>query len=911
LAEVRAGRTITVLVHGPSGVGKSALVHHFLECLATQESQTVVLAGRCYERESVPFKALDGLVDALSRFWRRLPRAQAEALLPRDVGPLVRVFPVLLRVEAVADAPRRGPDSPNPHELRRRAFAALREILARVGDRRPLVVHLDDLQWGDMDSAWMLADLLRPPEPPRLLLLASFRSEDRQTSPFLATFLQTPKSGSDAAWRELSVAVLRHAEACDLAGRLLGSDSAAQAAEAVARESGGNPFFIEHLVQAIRAGEPDVTLDKLIWRRVSGLPPGQRRLLEVVAVAGRPLHRAAAVEAAAVGHEGRKSLIELEAARLLRGGPAEQQEVETYHDRVRETVVANLEPAALAEHHHRLAVALETWGKADPEVLAVHCHRAGELVRAGRYYAAAAEQAAKALAFDRAAHLYALALQVSRPTVEEASRLRGRRGEALANAGRGAEAAAVYLEARAGATPATARDLQRRAADQLLRSGRMDEGLNALNEVLQNAGLHLPKTPWRALLTLLICRALKWWHGTRFLERQAGDIPAAELVRLDVCWSAGMVLTMVDTIRGHAFLARHNLLALRAGEPYHVALAQATEAAYLATSGGKAEARAESMLQVAAALVERVGRPYARAVLALMGGVVAMLTGQWRKAGTLTERAADIFRRECTGVAWELSATYHFRFTALQYLGDWNRCATELWPLLREAREHGDLFTATNLLIHSATLHLAADDLGAARLALVDAIKQWPCQGFYLQHYHALTIEAQTALYAGDAVGAWKLVGERWAALRRSYLLRVQYIRMTLLHLRARCAVAAAASSDGRPREQLLNSAERDGRALEREAAPWAGALAQVVRAAAAANRQRLPQALDLLEIAVRGLEAADMLLHAAAARRCRGQLLGGEQGRELVRAADAFMATQGISNPVRLTAMLAPGFPA
>ena len=72
--------------------------------------------------------------------------------------------------------------------------------------------------------------------------------------------------------------------------------------------------------------------------------------------------------------------------------------------------MAHLSPAILKAHHSRLALALEASGRSDPEVLAVHFQGAGEPERAAGYFAAAAARAAEALAFDRAAKLYRLAL---------------------------------------------------------------------------------------------------------------------------------------------------------------------------------------------------------------------------------------------------------------------------------------------------------------------------------------------------------------------------------------------------------------------------------------------------------------------------------------------------------------------
>ena len=205
----RQGQTVTVYVHGDSGVGKTSLVRHFLDDLRVNESDAVILEGRCYERESVPYKALDGVIDSLTKYLMALPVAKAEASMPRDVHALARLFPVMLQVDSVFNAPQREQEIPDPFTLRRRAFAALRELLGRISDRQPLVLYIDDLQWSDADSTTLLGEILRPPDPPPLLLVASFRSEDIEAKPFLKTLLNS--TGTDSR-RELRVATLNKEE---------------------------------------------------------------------------------------------------------------------------------------------------------------------------------------------------------------------------------------------------------------------------------------------------------------------------------------------------------------------------------------------------------------------------------------------------------------------------------------------------------------------------------------------------------------------------------------------------------------------------------------------------------------------------------------------------------------------------
>src|SRR4029078_7887457 len=122
-------------------------------------------------------------------------------------------------------------------------------------------------------------------------------------------------------------------------------------------------------------------------------------------------------------------------------------------------------------------------------------------------------------------------------------------GDALASAGRGHEAARAYQEAVAGASAAEALSVQRRAAEQLLRSGYIDEGLEAIARVLQAVGMRLAPSPHRALISLLWRRLLVRVRGLSFTERDASQVAAEELALIDITWSVAIGLAMVDTIR--------------------------------------------------------------------------------------------------------------------------------------------------------------------------------------------------------------------------------------------------------------------------------------------------------------------------------------------------------------------------
>jgi hypothetical protein len=289
--------------------------------------------------------------------------------------------------------------------------------------------------------------------------------------------------------------------------------------------------------------------------------------------------------------------------------------------------------------------------------------------------------------------------------------------------------------------------------------------------------------------------------------------------------------------------------------------------------------------------------------------MATFLEGRWREARDLLERAEGILRERCTGVAWELATAHLMWSVSLFFLGELGELSQRLPTLLKQAEGRGDLYEATELRIRiSHAGLLAADEPEEARRGVREAITSWSSREFYLQHWWSLIAETEISLYSRRGAEAWNLVTEQWPALRRSMLLRVQYILIESLHHRAQSALAVAADSRNSDRRALLQAAERDAARIESERMPWGNPLAWLIRASVASIRGKVEDAVARLASAETEFEAAGMALHTAAARRRRGELIGGDQGKSLIEAADTWMTGQQIKDPSRMTAMLAPG---
>lgn len=914
--------TVVLLVHGESGVGKTTLVERFVERVRSAFG-AAVFAGRCDERESVPYKAVDGVIDTICRRLGVLPADELAERLPPDVGLLGLVFPVMKRLEAVAEAPRPEAVELDPHDLRRRVFATLRELLVRLARREPLVLVIDDLQWADADSLALLDEVLAGPDAPRLCLIATMRDiEGGEVGSHKVKELAALLPGDV---RQLAVESLPPEDARALVDLLAGEAGKLSPAshaidrEAIAREAAGHPMFIHELIRGRElGGARPVRLEDALWARIARLDDEARDVLEVIAVGGAPVTQETAARALAteIGPFAQQ-VARLRAAHLVKtSGSRRTDWIEPYHDRVRNAVLANLEPGERGRWHQRLAVALEASSQTQAEALATHWRGAGDPGKAAIYAARAAEDAATALAFDRAARLYRLAVELrgevgpdATPADRaEALRLSTRLGDALTNAGRGVEAAAAYLAAAAVASPVDALDLRRRAADQLLRSGHIDDGLEVIRSVLNSVDLELPRSPRAALVRLVTRRAQVRLRGLGFTARAEADVPADALRRIDVCWSVAAGLGLVDNARGSYFQTRGLLYALAAGEPSRIARALAAEAAFAATGGSHSAERSEKLLAAAERIAREVEDPYVLAWAAGAQGLVAALEGRWETALDRCSAGIAIFERHCVGVAWELAIMSWFSLMSLAYLGRIEELGRRVARQLVEAEGHGDLHAEIGCSTGVNNLAwLAADDPDQAARRGEHALSRWSHTTFHNQHWWNALGQTQILLYRGDGPAALRRITAAWPGLRSSLLLTVQLTRIEATHLRGRAALLSALGEKDGARKKLLAAAARDAHTVAAEKNRWSTPLARLLEAGIAAARGDATRAAALLAEAIPGLDAAGLALYAAAARARAARLADDSAG---TAAALAWFAEHGVVRPARMLQMLAPGFP-
>jgi serine/threonine protein kinase len=914
------GAPVITEIQGASGIGKTALAHHFA-ALAEHHAGALVLKSRCYEREMVPFKAVDAIIDELSE---ELGRASepGPGRLPEDAGCALRVFPVLGRVRAfaIADAPPPGLDA---HKIRERGFAALVREIEWLAGSRPLLLLIDDVQWGDADSAHFLAVLLTLATSLRLMLVLTHRPRTDAGS-FLQQALDERLSAADVAVRRefFELPVMSLDETRCLADSMLGPADRA-VSDRLLQESGGLPLFVCELASRSARGTNDGTapsITSVLEERIQRLQPRARALLEVLAVASRPLERRLALEAAQVPLEDSATVHALNVGRLATTnvGPSGAR-LEPYHDRIREGILERLPKERLAALHGELADTLERNGETEPEWLLVHYLGAGRRELAERSAREAAARADRGLAFDRAAALYRQVLELA-PEATDRWELAEKMGIALANAGRSGLAAEAFDQAiqwhtavRA-AVPATLLRLRNRAAEHYLQSARADQGIAVIKSLLKEQGFEYPSSNLRASLTVLANRLRFIARGFEFRRSAASN--AALDASLESLWIASKSLVFVNPVAAPLF---SGMLALKAFDHGH-ARYFACALSLVASQDAMMEVdylyrRADRLSEVAQRIAKESGSPYELGYYHLARASIDWFHGRFGEAADNSDAAFQLFSSIGWSASYEIGVAHLWGLHSLAMIGDLRRLALRANQVRREALERGDIFCERSAVLGQCGLSRLASDEPELLLERAHAVMQQALPQFAVHNYHFLITRAQASFYLGQAQRAWQYVVDAWPGVASAFFDKIACVRDELLQLRAHAAIAAAETltrrdtlpgPHGKPlnRAGLLKLASRDADTIAGHRLPQCVPFAALIRAALARVTGDRATARQELTRAATGFDAAKMAHYREVSRYCRDRL---ERSDPDAAAPPAWFAEQGVVRPQRFVKALAP----
>ena len=387
-----------VLVTAPSGMGKSRLRQEMVRRLRARGEPIEVWVGHA---DPLGAGAAFGLLSRAVRHALGIAEGDPPAARQRRIRARTGALPEADRVAAflaeLTGAPLADDAAPQLRAARRdpvlmgdQLRRAAEDLLRSACAAGPVVLVLEDLQWGDLPSVTFVDAALRNLAHLPLLVLALARPEVHGLFPQL---------WAARPLHELRLGGLPRRGAERLVRQALGATVSDDRVQALLDRAEGNAFYLEELIRAVAEGQ-DAALPESVLAmtqaRLEGLSPEARRVLRAASVFGLTFS-AAGVEALLGGAPAGDLLAELVQREVLvrRAAVEGAGEVEHgfRHALVREAAYAMLTESDRALGHQLAGAWLEQTGHGDAMMLAEHFERGGEPARAAGWYRRAAEEA--------------------------------------------------------------------------------------------------------------------------------------------------------------------------------------------------------------------------------------------------------------------------------------------------------------------------------------------------------------------------------------------------------------------------------------------------------------------------------------------------------------------------------------
>jgi DNA-binding SARP family transcriptional activator len=415
-----AGRMSLLLIAGEPGIGKSRLAD---EASALAQGRGArILWGRCWEAGGAP--AYWPWVQALRTYIRNGDEDRIRSELEPYAADVAQMLPELS--ELFPDLPP--PPSLDPEGARFRLFDSTSSFIRDAASAQPIVLVLDDLHAADKPSLLLLEFLVRSLREARLVVVGVYRDTEPRTEKLTTAVAEVRR---EPVTRTVRLGGLDVGEVARVIELIAGAAPRDELANAIHRETEGNPLFVGELVRLLASEgrlQEAVTrsaalsipqgVREVIEHRLGRLSDDCKRLLSVASVLGREFQLETLARIAERPlPDVLAPLDEALVARVVGDLPVGRGGLRFSHALIRDSLYGDLGTTERLRLHRRALDALEELYGRGPEPhlaeLAYHAFEAapaGDVDEAVIYARRAAEQAAGLLAYEEATRLYEMAL---------------------------------------------------------------------------------------------------------------------------------------------------------------------------------------------------------------------------------------------------------------------------------------------------------------------------------------------------------------------------------------------------------------------------------------------------------------------------------------------------------------------
>jgi ABC-type oligopeptide transport system substrate-binding subunit/tRNA A-37 threonylcarbamoyl transferase component Bud32/tetratricopeptide (TPR) repeat protein len=422
-----------LLITGEAGIGKTRLVRELVTQAEVSGGQAFI--GTSYEEGGMPY----GPFRQIIRGVLRTPGDDRFDLAEFVVADLLTLVPELR--PRYPDVPENPPLDPQAEQ--QRLFDNLMIFYSALSDRTPLLLILEDVQWADSGTLFLLRHLARHTRHQRMLIVATYREVEPDEAPrFHEVLLDLDR---ERLATRLNLPRLGREETGELLAILFAEEMTPEFLDGIYRETEGNPFFIEEVCKALvesgrvyyedgrwhrpesiaELGIPQ-TVRVAIQSRVAKLPTDAQESLRLAAVLGREFDLDTLAQASELDQDTLLEALEsAERAQLIEEVSADRGGTFAFvHRLIPTTLVEGLRILQRRRLHRQAADAIEMLHPDNFEALAYHYGGADNPDKATDYLLRAGDRARALYAHQEAIANYerALALLKEKGDHENAAR---------------------------------------------------------------------------------------------------------------------------------------------------------------------------------------------------------------------------------------------------------------------------------------------------------------------------------------------------------------------------------------------------------------------------------------------------------------------------------------------------------